>query len=196
MNRKDLEGFFKFLAENQEHQDKLKSLGGDADALSAYAKELGYDVSPEALRECQNKARELLSIRMQKKLEEPKASLSPGAQAFFAFMNLAKTDEEMEKRLEELATGTPEELIAYGKEKGFVFDRQDMLAIGKDILEPEDELSDEELEMVSGGIVDLIALAVFVGIGLGVAVAGGVGVAAGVGAVAGFVLGFTALVKK
>ena len=196
MNTKDLEGFFKFLAENQQRQAEVKGFGSDAYALAAYAQEHGYNVSPDALRECQNKARELLNIRMQKKMAEPKAALSPGAQAFFGFMKMAEGDAEMEARLEELATGTPEELIAYGKEKGFVFDRQDMLDIGKEILEPTDELDDEELEMVAGGIVDLIALAVFVGIGLGVAVAGGVGVAAGVGAVAGFILGFTALVKK
>ena len=199
MNRESLEKFFNFLAENQEHQAKVKNLGGDADALVAYARELGYEFSPEELRIYQDKARELLKSRLQKKLAQPGVSLSPGARDFYALTKLAETDEEVAKRLEEIASGsqeTPEELIAYGKEKGFNFDRQDMLAIGKDILEPSDELSDEDLELAAGGIVDLIALAVFVGIGLGVAVAGGVGVAAGVGAVAGFVLGFTALAKK
>ena len=196
MDTKGLEGFFKFLAESREQQDRVRGMGSDAEALAAYAREKGFNVSADALRECQNKARELLNIRLQKKLAEPKAALSPGAKAFFDFMKMAEGNSEMEARLEELATGTPEQLIAYGKENGFTFDRQDMLDIGKEILEPTDELNDEELEMVAGGIVDLIALAVFVGIGLGVAVAGGVGVAAGVGAVAGFVLGFTALAKK
>ena len=195
MNREHIDRFFKLLAKNPEHQAKVKSFGGDVDALMAFAQELGFDISAEELREYQEKARELLAIKLQKKLDRPVVTTSPGAQAFFALMKLGEADEEVGKRLEELSAGTEEELIAYGKEKGFVFDRQDMLVIGKELLEPSDELSEEELEFAAGGIVDLIALAVFVGIGLGVAVAGGVGVAAGVGAVAGFVLGFTALAK-
>ena len=195
MNKERMDQFFKQAASNLEYRDKVKSFGGDVDALVAFAKELGYDITAEEMRAYQEMAREFLKARLQKKVDEPDAAQSPGVQAFLAFMKLAETDTEIGKRVEELATGTPEELIAYGKEKGFSFDRQDMLALGKDILEPSDELSEEDLELAAGGIVDLIALAVFVGIGLGVAVAGGVGVAAGVGAVAGFVLGFTALAQ-
>ncbi|MCL2048814.1 MAG: Nif11-like leader peptide family RiPP precursor [Defluviitaleaceae bacterium] len=191
-----LEGFFKLLAENREHQEHVQRLGGDIDALVDYASKLGYDVSMEELQKYKDKAQELLKAKVRKKLAKPDVALSPGAEAFYALIKLAETDEEVDKRMTELAAANPEELIAYGKEKGFVFDAQDMQAIAASILEPTDELSDEELEMAAGGIVDLIALAVFVGIGLGVAAAGGVGVAAGVGAVAGFVLGFTALAKK
>jgi len=197
MNREGLDAFFTFLSENPEHHTKVTELGGDVDATIAYARELGYDISPDELQKYQNQAREIIKGRMRKvRQEQAQAPLSPGAKAFFEMINLADTDEAVAERLTELATAAPEELIAYGKEKGFVFDEKDMQAIGDSILEPTDELSDEELEMAAGGIVDLIALAVFVGIGLGVAVAGGVGVAAGVGAVAGFVLGFTALSKK
>ena len=195
MDREGLDQFFKSLAKNPEHQAKVKSFGGDADAFAAFIREQGYDISPEELRVYQDKARELLKSRLQKKLDQPDVAKGPGAQAFFALMKLAETDGEVGKRIEALASGTPEELIAYGREKGFLFDEQDMVAIGKEILEPSDELSEEELELAAGGIVDLIALAVFVGIGAGVVIAGGVGVAAGAGAVAGFVLGVTALVK-
>ena len=195
MSREGMESFFKFLAENQEHQDKVKSIGGDLDALAAYARELGYDISPEELRESKDKAMKLFKSRLQK-AQRPDVPLSPGAQAFYAFIKLAETDEETAKRLAELASGTAEELIAYGKEKGFVFDRQDMLAIGNDILEPSDELSDEELELAAGGLVDIGLALVFVGCVLGLAAVGGVAVAGGAaagGAAVGFVL---ALMKK
>jgi len=195
MNRESLEKFFNFLAENQELQAKVKDFGGDVDALVAYARELGYEFSPEELRIYQDKARELLKGRLQKKLAQPDVSLSPGARDFYAFMKLAETDEGVAKRLEEIAAGsqeTPEELIAYGREKGFVFDRQDMLAIGKDILEPSDELSDDELELAAGGTTAFLIM-----LGIGAIVAGGAlvfGVAGGA-AITGAVLGVTALVK-
>ncbi|MCL2048813.1 MAG: Nif11-like leader peptide family RiPP precursor [Defluviitaleaceae bacterium] len=192
MNTEGLERFFSLLAENQELQAKVKDLGGDVNALADYARTLGYDVSPEGLQEYQDKAREVLKGRLRKKLEQQDVSVSPGAQAFYTFMKLAETDEQVAKRMEELATGTPEELIAYGLEKGFVFDRQDMLTIGKDILEPSDELSDEELEMAAGGTTAFLIM-----LGIGAIVAGGAlvfGVAGGA-AITGAVLGVTALIK-
>ncbi|MCL2048812.1 MAG: Nif11-like leader peptide family RiPP precursor [Defluviitaleaceae bacterium] len=196
MNREGMEHFFKLLSENPEYQDRVKSIGSDAEALAAYAKELGCEVSTAELREYQDKARELLKEKVQKKLTKPNAALSAGAQAFYDFMKLSESDTEVAKRLEELAAGTAEELIAYGKEKGFVFDRQDMLVIGNDILEPSDELSDDELELAAGGLVDVGLALVFVGCVLGLAAVGGVAVAGGAaagGAAVGFVL---ALLKK
>ena len=133
---------------------------------------------------------------MKRKLAQPDISLSPGAKEFYAFMKLADTNDEMALRLVELANSTPEELIAFGAEKGFAFDKQDMLAVGKDILEPSDELSEEELELVAGGLVDIGLALVFVGCVLGLAAVGGVAVAGGAaagGAAVGFVL---ALMKK
>ena len=192
MNKGNLEQFFELLAKDEELQAKVKSFEGDVDALAAYARELGYDVSPGELREYQHKAHALMKGRLQQKLDRADASLSPGAQAFYAFMKLADTDVAVAKRLEEMATGTPEELIAYGKEKGYIFDRQDMLDIGKDILEPSDELSDEELELAAGGTTAFLIM-----LGIGAIVAGGAlvfGVAGGA-AITGAVLGVTALVK-
>ena len=126
MSREGLENFFKFLMENQECQAKVKSFGGggNLEALAAYARELGYDVSPEELREYQDKARQLLKSRLEK-AQRSDAPLSPGAREFFALIKLSETDESVAKRLEEFAagTGTPEELIAYGREKGFDFNK-------------------------------------------------------------------------
>ena len=191
MSRKNVENFFKLLMENRECQAKVKGFGGDVDAMTAYARELGYDFSPEEMREYQDKARQLFKSRVQKKLRQPEASSSPGAREFYALIKLAETDENVSKRLTELAAGTPEELIAYGGEKGFTFNEQDMQSVGKDILEPSDELSDEELELAAGGATLLIGLAI-----LGLVAAAGVaaGAVAG-GAAAGAVWAVTASVK-
>ena len=191
MSEKGLEQFLQLLAENQELQAKIKTFGGDVEALAAYAGEQGYDISAEELRAYQDKARELFVNRLQKRMDRPDAPLSPGAQAFYAFTKLAETDAEVAQRLAELASGTPEELIAYAKEKGFVFDEQDMRAVGEDILEPSDELSEEDLELAAGGLVDVGLALVFVGCVLGLAAVGGVAVAGGAaagGAAVGFVL--------
>ena len=165
MSSEGMEKFFKFLAENPEHQPKVQSFGsggGDMDALAAYARELGYEVSPEELREYQENALRVLKGRLQK-AKRPDAPLSPGAREFFALMKLAETDESVAKRLAELAADsqkTPVELIAYGREKGFIFNELDMQNVGDNILEPSDELSDDELEQAAGGTTVLL----FVGI--------------------------------
>jgi len=182
MSRGGMENFFKFLAENRECQAKVKNFGGDVDALAAYARELGYNVSQEELREYQEKAQRVLKNRMQKKLRQSEvfSNLTPGAREFYALMKLAETDEETAKRLEELNTGTLKELIAYGEENGFIFNEQDIQSFGKDILEASDELSDEELEMAAGGTTVLVAFGVSAAIVLGIAAMGGAFIAFGV----------------
>ena len=191
MDKKGMEQFIMLLAENPEHQAKVKSFEGDIDALAAYAQELGYDISADALRESTEKARQLLKSRLQKS-QETTTSQSPGAQAFYALMKLAETDETVAKRLTELSTGTPEAVVAYGREKGFIFSEEDMQALGKDVLEPTDELSDEELEMAAGGTT--LVLLGFLAVGL---VAAG-GLAAGAivgGGAAAMVVAFTSAMK-
>ena len=182
MSKESLEKFFKFFMENSEAQAKVKNFGSDVDALTAYARELGYDFSPEELREYQDKARRVLKNRMQKKLQQPEvfSSLSPGAREFYALMKLAEADESVAERLAELNTGTLKELVVYGKEKGFSFSEQDILAVGKDILEPSDELSDDELELAAGGTTVLVAFGVSAAIVLGIAAMGGAFIAFGV----------------
>ena len=191
MGKESLDKFFNKMAADSELKAKVKSFGGDADELVAFAKDQGYEFSAEELKEYQEKARELLLGRLNKTAKKPVVEQSPGVQAFFALTKLAESDEEAGKRLNELASGTPEELIAYGREKGFIFNEQDMTAIGKDILDPSDELSEEELELAAGGLVDVGLALVFVGCVLGLAAVGGVAVAGGAaagGAAVGFVL--------
>ena len=83
MSRENLEKFFKLLMDNKEHQAKVKSFGSDVDALAAYAREQGYDFSPEELREYHDKAQRLLKSRAQKRLQQPDATLSAGAREFY-----------------------------------------------------------------------------------------------------------------
>jgi len=180
MSREDLEKFFKLLAEDQECRAKVKDFGGDMDALAAYAQELGYEFSSEELREYQDKAQRVLNIRMQKMLGQLEATLPAGVREFYALMKQGEADEEVGKRLAELNTGTPEELIAYGKEMGFYFNEQDIQEVGKFILEPSDELSDEELELAAGGTTVLVAFGVSAAIVLGIAAMGGAFIAFGV----------------
>ena len=152
MSKEKFEGFFKFLMEDKEAQAKVKSFGGDMDALAAYAREQGYDFSAEELREQQDKAQQLIKDRVQK-MRQPDASLSPGAQEFSKLVKLGETDEEVGKRLAEFTLGSADELIAYGKEKGFNFNRQDMKDFAESIMQPSDGLSEEELELAAGGCI-------------------------------------------
>ena len=183
MSVENLEKFSKLLTENKEWQVKVKSFGGDADTLAAYAKDKGFDVTPEELREYQEKALQMMKSRVLNL--QPDGSLSDGAKEFLRFIKNADDDEIMAKRLVELGSGTPGEVIAYGREKGFIFNEQDMQAVSKDILKPTDELDEEELEMVAGGTTILgVILSVATLAGM-VAVAGGVaGTVAGAGAIA------------
>jgi len=171
MGKEKMEGFFKFLVGDKEAQAKVKSFGGDMDALAAYAREQGYDFSAEELREQQDKARRLIKDRVQK-LQQPDASLSPGAQEFGKLVKLGETDEEVGKRLAEFTLGSADELIAYGKEKGFNFDRQDMKGFAESIMQPSDGLSEEELELAAGGCVGLAVAVYMVAAFMGVAAAG------------------------
>ena len=150
MSREGLEKLIQLMSADDECREHSKSIGSDMEALVAYAKELDCDVSPEELHECREKSLKLLKGRM-KQSQRSEASLSPGVREFYALVDLSETDKEVEKRLAEISAGTREELIAYGREKGFNFDEQDIQAVSKDILEPTDELSEEELELVAGG---------------------------------------------
>jgi len=175
MSREGLEKFSAFMAKNKECREKAKNLGDDFNALAAYAAELGYDVSSAELQKSQEQVQRLMKAGMQK-LQESQAALSPGAKEFYKFIELSEQNEEVAARLAELGSGSKEELIAYGKEKGFIFNDQDIKDVTKNILQPKDELSEEELEQVAGGIVlgGLAIAALFMAVGAGGALAVGV----------------------
>ena len=167
------------MMEDKEAQAKVKSFGGDMDALAAYTREQGYDLSAEELREQRDKTRQFFKDRVQK-MRQPDASLSPGAREFVKLLKLGETDEEVGKRLSEFTLGSGDELIAYGKEKGFNFNRQDMKDFAESIMQPSDGLSEEELELAAGGCIGAIAVASLAAVGLGGAAVAVVEVALGV----------------
>jgi predicted ribosomally synthesized peptide with nif11-like leader len=82
--------------------------------------------------------------------------------------------------VQEISFGDPKAIIAYGRELGFEFDEKDLEELGSNVLEQSDELSEEELEMVSGGFVTVgLAIAAMVGVMAGAAlVAGAIALAA------------------
>ena len=112
-------------------------------------------------------------------MRQPDASLSPGAQEFGKLVKLGDTNEEVGKRLAEFTLGSADELVAYGKEKGFNFNRQDMKDFADSIMQPSDGLSEEELEMAAGGCIGAIAVAVYAAAAVVIS-AGSAAVAAGV----------------
>ena len=194
MQKRNMEEFIRFAAENKECQEKLASLNDDLSAITAYAGDLGYEISPEELQEYREQAQKWLKEKLKKKSAQPDASTTPGVQAFYALIKLAETDGIVAKRLAELGEGSSEALIAYGKEKGFIFNEQDVQAIGKDILEPANELSEEELELAAGGVTITAAVVLSI-VALGVTVGGLAGGAVVGGAGVGAVLGVMALVQ-
>jgi len=102
-------------------------------------------------------------------------SLSSGAKDYARLLNLADTDEDVAKRLGELGTISSAKVIAYGKEKGFVFTEEDMEDVGNEIFGASNKLSNDDLEQVAGGaqartVVGAVSLGVGV-VSLGISVA-------------------------
>jgi len=158
MKELNLQQFSNHLAQNPDCLAKAKEFGDDMAALAAYAHELGYEVTAEELTVFRSKTRQTNEAKW-KEIETGKESLSDGAKQFLEFSKLADTDPEVEKRITK-ASKSPQELITYGKEKGFTFDTKDMEEVAKKLMEQEEELSDEDLEAVAGGITVVGAAAV------------------------------------
>ena len=158
MNNQDLAKFFDEASANSKVREKLTNIGNDYTAITAYAKERGYNFSAPELRMFRESALDLLAARM-KKAQSNESELSTGVKEFYALLNLAETDGEVAKRLEEISAQTRAELIAYGKEKGFNFNEQDIKEVTKQILEPSNEISEEDLELVAGGTTVLVGIA-------------------------------------
>ena len=176
MNELKLQHFYDHLAKNPACRTRVKEIGGDMTALAAYARELGYEITAEELTVFTGKAKQMLEIKW-KEIEASNESLSGGAKQFMAFSQLADTDPEVAKKIAE-ASKSPQDMITYGKEKGFIFDEKDMEEVAKKLMEQEEELSDEELEAVAGGT----TLAVLFVISVMGAVGAVVGVAVGTAA--------------
>jgi predicted ribosomally synthesized peptide with nif11-like leader len=87
---------------------------------------------------------------------------------------LCAEDEKVRAKAKEIGINDVDGQIAYGKSLGLEFSREDFQALGKESgIEGKDELSEEELKKVAGGVITA-TIAVILG---SVAVAGGVGTA-------------------
>ena len=100
------------------------------------------------------------------------------------------SEPELRARAKDIGVSDIEEHMRHAGSLGLDWTMDDMLAFRKEVVDAEgdQDLSEEELEKVAGGVVTatgaIVGLAV--GVGVGVAIGAGVGgVAAGVGAAAG-----------
>ena len=84
------------------------------------------------------------------------------------FSKKCVTDETLKKRVKEIGLKDLDGLVAYGKEQGYEFSKEDFGTMAKEA-EGNKELSDADLEKVAGGIVSATAMGVA---GLAVAVVG------------------------
>ena len=164
MNEIKLQQFYNHLLKNPDCLAKAKELGDDMTAIAAYACELGYEVTTDELTAHNNKTKQVLEAKW-KELDAGKESLSDGAKQFMEFSKLADADTEVAKRITEMYK-SPQEMITYGKEKGFSFDTKDMEEVAKKFMEQEEELSDDELEAVAGGTTVAIAVGALLVIGV------------------------------
>lgn len=99
------------------------------------------------------------------------------------FGQLCHNDETVRNRVIEIGLQDVQGLMAYGRELGLEFDETDMLDAAKEAGVNVDELSEEQLEKIAGGVVTttamvmgaLIGIAAMVTTGLVVMTAGAVG---------------------
>ena len=108
MSRENLLGFYMFLAKNSAGMTKVKNFRGNVDAVLAYAREQGYDFSPEELQAQRNIMLQYIKGRIQE-IRQLGVSSTPHVQAFRKLFKLDESDEEVSKRLSELL----DQLIAH-----------------------------------------------------------------------------------
>jgi predicted ribosomally synthesized peptide with nif11-like leader len=175
MSIEELNKFMQMVIMNKEAANKLKELGENVDAIIAYGKELGYEFDRQDIEELRKKVIELHKVRIKKNLEKAADAEDkeqrPGMRNLQRFVQLVGENKEIAEKVREISFGDPKAIIAYAKDLGFEFDEKDLEEFGGNVLGQSDELSEEELEMVSGGFFwDAVALAVLITIAVVAAV--------------------------
>lgn len=94
------------------------------------------------------------------------------------FVQLVGENKEIAEKMQEISFDDPKAIIAYAKDLGFEFDEKDLEEFGGNMLEQSDELSEEELEMVSGGFVGVVVFLMVAGLAAGAIAAGALAAAA------------------
>ena len=175
-----------FIAENEEAANKVKEIGVEnLEAIAAYGRELGYEFERRELEELRNKVTELNRARIKKNLEKAAAAAKKeqraGMQNLNRFVQLVGENAEIAQKVQEIGFSDPGAIIACARELGFAFDERDLEDFGSQMLEQSDELSEEELEQVAGGVWPGVVLGVAAAGVAGAVLAGVAGVVVGVG---------------
>ena len=87
-----------------------------------------------------------------------------GLQNFEGFMSYCQEHPEAMERLKKLDLTNPRPVMEYAQELGFIFDEQDMKKYAKKALGQKEELSDEDLEQVAGGVNEMTLTTVYVAV--------------------------------
>jgi predicted ribosomally synthesized peptide with nif11-like leader len=182
MSIEELNKFMQMVATNKEAAEKMKEIGENDDAIVAYGKDLGYDFDRQDIKELRKKVIDLHKIRIKKNLEKSPAAddkeQRPGMRNLHRFVQLIGENKEIAEKVQEISFDDPKAIISYAKDLGFEFDEKDLEEFGSNVLGQSDELSEEELEMVSGGFVGLVVFAMIVVMAAVVAAAGALAAAA------------------
>ena len=91
------------------------------------------------------------------------------------FGMLCAENEDVRKRAKEIGLNDLDGLMAYGREMKLDFSSEDLAALAKEAGVSRQELSEEQLELVAGGLatVTMFAMGMAVVAGMGVGAAGG-----------------------
>jgi predicted ribosomally synthesized peptide with nif11-like leader len=96
---------------------------------------------------------------------------------------MCSENEEIHKKAKEIGTKDLEGQIAYAKSLGLEISREDFESLAREVgLEGKNELSEDDLKKVAGGIITVTGVAALAAIAGGVVVGGSVGAAAVEGA--------------
>ncbi len=187
MSKESMQKFLEMLAKNPEMAEKVKGLAQEGpQALIDYARDLGFEINEEDLKELGEKATEAFKKQVKRRTQKLIADLekdpsyeNSSMKNLLQFIKHSEEDDDVKGKLNELSTTDPSAIVDYAKDLGYEFTAKDLDDFGKALLDQEEELSDEELDQVAGGVIDLVSLGIFAAAvaGAGAVVVVGAGVA-------------------
>ena len=179
MSIEELNKFLQMVTTNEEAANKMKEIGEDVDALIAM-QGTGYEFDRQDIKEVRKKVIELNRVRIKEsgKVRRWAKEQRQGMRNLHRFVQLVGENKEIAEKMQEISFDDPKAIIAYAKDLGFEFDEKDLEEFGGNMLEQSDELSEEELEMVSGGFVGVVVFLMVAGLAAGAIAAGALAAAA------------------
>ncbi len=167
MSKESMQQFLDMMAKNPEVAEKVKEVAQKGpQAFLDYAAERGCEIEEKDLKELGEKAVEALNKQVKEQtekllsfLEKDPSPQNEGMKNLIRLMKDSEEDEVVTHKLNELVMRDPSAIVDYGKERGYDFTEKDLLQFGKALLEQENELNDEELDQVAGGMDIVLGLA-------------------------------------